>query len=427
MDGYLPRLMDQQLTAALGEVAAVAVEGPKGVGKTAAATRQAVSVIRLDDDSQRQAFEADPNRIRSLASPLLIDEWQRSPQAWDVARRWVDDGAPTGSVILTGSAHPPGAAVHSGAGRIVPLRMRPLSLAERFPGSVTVSLGDLLSSQASVEGISSVGFPEYVREITASGFPGIRSLAPRGQRLQLDAYIENVIHREFAQQGHVVRAPDTLRRWMRAYAAATATTASYATVLEAATPAEGAKPAKTTAIAYRDVLSSLWLLDPVEPWVPRGNELGRLSQAPKHFLADPALVCRLLELDSDELLGFDGDGSRTSEFFGSGYGPLLGRLFEALVALSLHAYASHAEARLGHFRTRNGDREVDFIVQRGRRVVAFEVKLSAAVDDSDVRHLRWLRDRLGPQLADAAVITTGELAYRRSDGIAVIPAALLGA
>ena len=214
---------------------------------------------------------------------------------------------------------------------------------------------------------------------------------------------------------------------MRAYAAATATTASYATVLEAATPAEGAKPAKTTAIAYRDVLSSLWLLDPVEPWVPRGNELGRLSQAPKHFLADPALVCRLLELDSDELLGFDGDGSRTSEFFGSGYGPLLGRLFEALVALSLHAYASHAEARLGHFRTRNGDREVDFIVQRGRRVVAFEVKLSAAVDDSDVRHLRWLRDRLGPQLADAAVITTGELAYRRSDGIALIPAALLGA
>ena len=137
--------MDQQLTAALGEVAAVAVEGPKGVGKTAAATRQAVSVIRLDDDSQRQAFEADPNRIRSLASPLLIDEWQRSPQAWDVARRWVDDGAPTGSVILTGSAHPAGAAIHSGAGRIVPLRMRPLSLAERFPGTATVSLGGLLS------------------------------------------------------------------------------------------------------------------------------------------------------------------------------------------------------------------------------------------------------------------------------------------
>ncbi|HAJ17483.1 MAG TPA: AAA family ATPase, partial [Microbacterium sp.] len=92
-------------------------------------------------------------------------------QAWDVARRWVDDGAPTGSVILTGSAHPAGAAIHSGAGRIVPLRMRPLSLAERFPGTATVSLGGLLSSQASVEGISSVGFPEYVREITASGFP----------------------------------------------------------------------------------------------------------------------------------------------------------------------------------------------------------------------------------------------------------------
>ncbi len=97
-----------------------------------------------------------------------------------------------------------------------------------------------------------------------------------------------------------------------------------------------------------------------------------------------------------------------------------------MVALSLRVYAQHNSATVSHLRTKNGDHEVDFIVQGAdRRVVAFEVKLSPLVDDKDVIHLKWLRNKLGPGLANAAVITTGTDAYRRADGIAVIPAALL--
>ena len=106
---------------------------------------------------------------------------------------------------------------------------------------------------------------------------------------------------------------------------------------------------------------------------------------------------------------------------------LLGLLFQSLVTLSVRVYAQAAEARVFHLRTHGGEHEVDLIVQGPNgRIVALEVKLAATVNSSDIRHLRWLADSIGPELADAAVVTTGTEAYRRRDNIAVIPAALLG-
>ncbi|MFT3798385.1 ATP-binding protein [Microbacterium sp.] len=426
MTAYLPRAIDDQLDVALAELPAVAINGPKGVGKTASAQRVATTVLRLDDPVQREFFDADPGRLRTAARPVLLDEWQRAPRAWDDVRRWVDDGAPSGSIILTGSASPRGATIHSGAGRIAALRMRPMSLAERALVAPTISLDSLLGGTADITGESPVTVRGYVDEITGSGFPGIRRLSPRGRALQLDSYIDNVVQREFADQGRAVRAPETLRRWLRAYAAATSTTASYAKILDAATPGETDKPAKTTTIAYRDVLQSLWLLDPVEPWAPGATDLGRLGQSPVHALADPALACRLLGIDTDDLLDGAPEADPIVTRVGAGHGTVLGRMFEALVGLSVQTYAVHAGARVGHLRTRNGDHEVDLIVHRARRTVALEVKLTPSVSDEDVRHLRWLQGRMGAELTDAAVITTGPVAYRRRDGIAVVPAALLG-
>ena len=117
------------------------------------------------------------------------------------------------------------------------------------------------------------------------------------------------------------------------------------------------------------------------------------------------------------------DGMRAP---GSG-GLLIGALFESLCALSLRVYAQRSSAAVHHVRTQNGDHEVDFIVEGdNRRIVAFEAKLSPVVDDSDVKHLKWLHARMGDTVADLVVLTTGKEAYRRKDGIAVVPAALLG-
>lgn len=106
---------------------------------------------------------------------------------------------------------------------------------------------------------------------------------------------------------------------------------------------------------------------------------------------------------------------------------LLGALFESLVALSVRVYAQAGGARVSHLRTHGGGHEVDLIVERpDGGIVALEVKLTSTVDDRDVRHLRWLSERVGPRLIDAVVITTGREAYRRADGIGVVPASLVG-
>jgi uncharacterized protein len=202
----------------------------------------------------------------------------------------------------------------------------------------------------------------------------------------------------------------------------TSSTASYSTILDPATPGESDKPAKTTAIRCRDVLARLWILDELPGWYPAGNLLTRLAQAPKHHLVDPALAARLVGATSKSLL--EGDAIRGNASPPEGF---VGALFESLVAQSVRVYAQSAFATVHHLRTRNGDHEVDLIVEgEDRRIVAVEVKLSPDLTDRDVNHLHWLKSQLGSTVATTVVITTGKYAYRRPDGIVVVPAALLG-
>ena len=420
--GYRRRIVDDELDELLAGLPAVAIDGPKAVGKTATALRRAATVYRLDDDAERAIVEADPSRLLDGERPILIDEWQRVPESFDRVRRAVDDGAAPGSYLMTGSASPSDPPTHSGAGRIVRVRLRPMTLAERGIAEPTVSLAQLLrGEQASIAGRSEINLERYVDEILRSGFPAIHDLSPRLGRAQLDGYLERIVDRDFEALGHRVRRPATLRRWMQAYAAATATTASFETIRDAASGERGEQPTRATTQPYRDVLERLWILDPVPAWLPTRNRLARLSSPAKHHLADPALAAHLLQVDAEALLH-----ARPASPPIPRDGTLLGALFESLVTLCVRVYAQASEARIGHLRTWSGDREVDLIVERGTQLLAIEVKLSQTVADRDVRHLLWLRDALGENLTDTIIITSGPAAYRRPDGIAVIPAALLG-
>jgi predicted AAA+ superfamily ATPase len=421
---YHRRVVDTELDELLGDLAAVTLEGAKAVGKTATAMQRAATIYELDRDGVRELVSADLDRVLSSPPPVLLDEWQRLPAIWDAVRRAVDKDPSSGRFLLTGSASPASPQTHSGAGRIVRLRMRPLSLVERDVATPTVSLARLLAGgRPVVDGSSGVRLERYVEEIVASGFPGIRPLGERARRAQLDGYLARIVDRDFTDMGRSVRNPTVLRRWMAAYAAATATVASYDSIRGAATGGEGDKPAKTTTQPYRDILERLWVVDPVPAWTATRNYLHGLGSAPKHHLADPALAARILGLDASALLD-----DRAVEPTLPRDGSFLGALFESLVTLDMRVYAQAAEARVGHLRTHRGAHEVDLIVARAdQSVVAIEVKLASAVNDHDVRHLRWLQEEIGDRLLDAVVITTGDYAYRRpDDGIAVIPAALLG-
>jgi hypothetical protein len=425
---YLPRAVDAELRELLAALPAISLDGAKGVGKTSTAAQVARTAFVLDDPAVLEVIGADPARVASASGPVLIDEWQRYPAIWDVVRRAVDNDPSPGRFLLTGSASLQSPGTHSGAGRIVSLRMRPLALAERTLAVPTVSLAALLrgSEQAEgrveVTGESSVSLESYTDSMLAGGFPGMRASNARAQRAALNSYLARVVDRDVPEAGLRVRNPQLLRRWMTAYAAAVATTTSYDKLRDAASSGEDNKPAKTTTRPYQDALQRIWISDPLPGWAPGRNHLSRLTQAPKHHLADPALAAVLTGMTAGKLLSGGGPGIVIPRD-----GTYLGALFESLIALSVRVYAQAAEADVYHLRTRAGEHEVDLIVEAADGgVLAIEVKLSATVTDADCKHLLWLRGQLGTGLRDAVVITTGAQAYRRSDGIAVVPAALLG-
>lgn len=417
-------MVDEELDDLLVSLSAVSIDGPKGVGKTATAAQRAKASFLLDDPATVEIVRASPERVTRSNGLTLVDEWQRLPEVWDVVRRAVDADPAPARFLLTGSASPETPTTHSGAGRVVGLRMRPMTLPERGVETATVSLRRLLRDgpRSEVSGATSVDLRRYADEIVRGGFPGLRHLEGRALRAALRSYAERIVDRDVPEAGLTPRNPALMRRWLTAYAAATSTTASYETIRDASTAGAGDKPAKSTTIPYLDALQRIWIVDPVRGWFPTNNHLRRLTAAPKHHLADPALAVALTKLGVDDLL----EGRRPGHPVARD-GTFLGALFESLVALSVRVFAQAAEAEVFHLRTRGGDHEVDFIVVGpGRRVLAIEVKLARTVTDDDVKHLHWLRRQLGPDLVDAVVVTTGPEAYRRPDGIAVVPAALLG-
>jgi uncharacterized protein len=417
---YVRRTIDTELDLLLPQLPAVLLDGPKGVGKTATAEQRCSTVRRLDIAGQQGLVDADPSVVGLDAKPVLIDEWQRVPAVWDAVRRLVDADPTGGQYILTGSA--PGFGTHSGAGRIANLRMRPLCLNERMASAATVSFAALAAGTASaVHGSCPLFLSQYVDEIISGGFPAMRHLTGRALTAQLDGYVHRIVDHDLPEAGFRVRRPATLLAWLRAYAAATATITSWEKIRDAATSGVANKPAKTTTVPYVELLTALRILDPVEAWSPSNNRLGRLAGASKHHLADPALAVHLLRRTHRHLLTGD-DGTTVVPHDGT----LLGHLFESLAALSIRTFAQSIGAHVYHLRTEGGQREIDFIVEAEDRVLALEVKLGGGVTDADVRHLHWLRSRLGDELVDAIVITTGSDAYRRPDGVAVVPLGLLG-
>lgn len=416
---YQRRLIDNQLDELFGQLPAILLDGPKAVGKTSTALQRAATVRRLDAEGDKARAWADPNWVTEGIKPILIDEWQRVSPTWDAIKRAVDDNFSAGQFLLTGSM--PDVATHSGAGRINSIRMRPLSLAERGLVEPTISFASLLAGSANVIGETTIGVSQYCTQIVQSGFPGLRHLNGRALSVAIDSYIQRIIDADIPELGLSIRKPATLLAWLRAYAAATATNASWEAIRDSASGGSSDTPAKSSVIPYRDALTRLRILDELPAWTPSKNHLVKGGQASKHFLADPALAARLLKHDAASLQSASVVGSVSFD------GPLLGRLFEALAALSIRVYAQTNYASVYHFREVQGRHEVDLVVQReDGKLVAIEVKLGASVAPADLRHLKWFKQQFADLVVETVLVYAGAHAYRQ-DGVAIIPLALLTA
>ena len=422
---YEKRLIDSILKEYVDELPAILLEGAKAVGKTETCKQLASTEYRMDNAAQRELLQNNPDIILQNSKPVLIDEWQLAPSLWSYVRHAVDDGLPNGSVLFTGSSIRVNSRVHSGAGRIIRLKLRPYSIEERNLSDSYIRIEDLFNfdSKATVNGETDKTLVDYLDEIYRSGFPGIRNKSERIQKVLLKSYVTNIAEHEFEENGFKILNPHSLLAWMRIYAASIGTETKQSTLINAAT-ASDAIPSAPTVSKYREALEILDITDEVQPFLPMGKIYGNLAKGTKHFMLDPAIALSLLGVEKDELIDY-----QVPKYVSKFHQTLTGQLIESFVYQSLVVYADVNDAQLSYYRNSRGTREIDFILQKGHRLILFEVKTNPDVKDSYVRHLNWFEDEIGDEFKVTKVLlNTGRYAYtRREDHVHVIPLALLGA
>lgn len=409
--GYRPRLVDGLLAELMADVPAVMLVGPRGAGKSTTAGRLAATVVRLDREVEAVGFQADPDSaLASLANPVLLDEWQNVPAVLGAVKRAVDSGASPGSFLLAGSVraetHP---ATWPGTGRVIRLRMYPLTVAELLECGPRPLIDRLLAGEALVPAADTPDLRGYVESALAGGFPEANLRVPtRSRRHWLQSYVDQILTQD-APAGDDGRARDSERlgRFLLAYAVNSAGVAADATIYTAA----GIN--RVTAVAYEALLTDLMVVDSLPAWTT--NRLKRLTRSAKRHLVDTGLWAAIMGVDVPTVLR-DGD--------------LLGRLLETFVTAQLRAEAVVAANphKLFHLRTEQGRHEVDVVAEVGaHRIVGVEVKASGAPTAGDARHLIWLRDQLGDRFAAGVVLHTGTAVYLLSPRITAAPICTLWA
>lgn len=416
MATYLPRPVDGELERRLKAVGAVVIDGPKACGKTATATRFAQTVFRLDEDpAARSLIHNAPGQLFDNPTPILFDEWQVEPAIWNRVRRQVDDRQGKGLYILTGSATPnEDATRHSGAGRFGVINMRPMSLFESGHSNGEVSLTALLEGQAQIGSGKHLDFMEVIKRVIAGGWPELVDAEEEAARDWLAGYLTQIAEVDVQGLG-ARRDPVNIRRLLASLARSVGQ-ATKSTELAKDVGGDDGPIARDTLANYLSALDRLHLIDNSEAWRPHMRSRARLRQAPVRYFVDPSLGLAALNIGSAELLA---DLNA------------LGFHFEALVIRDLRIYAQPLRGTVDSWRDSNGH-EIDAIVSvRNNKWGAFEVKLGHDAVEEAAESLRRFATKVDTSRHGEAsflgvIISNGSYAYRREDGVHVIPIGCLG-
>lgn len=416
MSTYIPRILDSELRDRLTISGAVLIDGPKAVGKTATASQVATTILRMDvDQAARAALETLPDQLFTYPTPILFDEWQETPLLWNLVRRAVDDHAEKGLYLLTGSARPrDDAPMHSGAGRIGRLRMRPMSLAEAGHSTAHVSLAALLAGDKPVADPVDMPIPELLSRIVIGGWPEVRRADERRARIWLSDYLRNVAEVDIPGLGPR-RNPENIGRLFAALGRSVGTPFNY-TSLAADVGGGAGSIATETLHHYLSALERLMLIEPLPAWRPHMRSRTRLRTTAVHHFVDPSIGTAALGVGSADLLHDL---------------PAAGLHFESLVVRDLRIYTQALGARLSAWRDTRSGAEVDVVLELPNgQWAGIEIKLGENAADVAAAALLNLSDKVdtvrhGRPLA-LVVITGGRFTYRRPDGVIVVPIAALG-
>lgn len=414
---YKPRVIDQKVKEYLSAFGAICIEGPKWCGKTWTSSYHCNSEFYLGDPSgnfqNRQLAEMSPALVLDGDKPRLIDEWQEVPPIWDAVRFKVDEIPKKGQFILTGSATPNHKGIlHSGAGRIAKLRMRPMSLYESGHSSGKISLKELCAGNMESVMTGEVGLTNLIELIIRGGWPGNLDLSLEQAALLPTEYLNAVINDDVYRIDGVRRDTFKMQQLLRSLARNESTTASNKTLIRDMKTVDDGDIDSNTISAYLDIFKRLFITDNQPPFSVGIRSSVRVKQAEKRHFADPSLACALLKATPAGLL----NDLET-----------LGFLFEALCERDLRIYAESFGANLYHYQDYK-NQEIDAVIElSGGSWCAFEIKLGANQIDAAAANLLKIKKQIeeDPNGSPPAVLCVlcglANAAYRRSDGVFVVP------
>lgn len=417
---YRPRIVDAELKRRLAGKGAVLIEGPKWCGKTTTAEQVAGSVLRVDDPARTRQYvsmsQIDPARLLEGATPRLLDEWQRAPRLWDAVRTEVDRRGEVGQFLLTGSAVPPDDAEmeeqHTGTGRVSWLRMRPMSLWESGESTGEASLAALFRDPAGVAGASEASLSDVAFQICRGGWPMAVGMEGEAALDQAYDYVDAIIHRDINRADGVRKDPDRVRRVLRSYARHQGQQVPYTTISADIATNEAQGTSDDTVSQYASALRRIFVVEDMPAWNPNLRSKAAIRTTDARYFVDPSVAAASLGAGPDGLVA----DLRT-----------MGFLFETMAVRDLRVYAQALRGEMRHFRDSSG-LECDAVVSlRDGSYGLVEIKLGGdALVDEGAASLVELSgkidaSKMGEPSFMMVLTGVGGFAYRRADGVLVIP------
>ena len=422
---YLPRIADEELRLRLEAFGAVQIKGPKWCGKTTTAEMQAKSIIKMQNPDTREGYLATartkPSLLLKGETPRLIDEWQVAPVLWDAVRNEVDERRLKGQFILTGSTvvdDEQGEIMHSGTGRISQMAMYPMSLFESKESNGSISLSNLFNKNVDIDGLQSeLTIEDLIFAACRGGWPAsLDDMSDKAKLLIASDYVDVICNEDISRVDKRQRNPTLAKLIMRTYSRNICTLAKKTNMLSDIT-AEMENVAMTTFDDYVEALEKLYVINDIEAWNPSIRSKTVIRTGKKRCFVDPSIAVASLGL-SPEMLELDLN--------------TFGFIFECLCMRDLRAYSQAMGGRLSYYHDRTG-LEADAVLHLADgRYALIECKLGSREIEDASNHLLELKSLIEKSNAETKqsklrlpdllmVLTGGEMAYTRNDGVLVVP------
>jgi len=423
MSDYQQRIADQLLKFKLESIGAVLIEGPKACGKTTTAEQQAGSILYMDDPSEMeqnlQLAQTDIKQLLQGATPRLIDEWQLAPQLWDAIRFEVDHHRNDGQFMLTGSAVPADMSrvKHSGAGRFGWLTMRPMTLWESGESSGEVSLSALLNGAANVEGSSLLSLEQVAFASCRGGWPkAVTKKSEKAALAQIKEYFRAIVQSDVSRVDFVNRDAERAQRLMRSYARHQGAQATIGTIRADMEANEATSMSDNTIESYLGALRKIFIIEDMPAWNPNLRSKTAIRTTDTRYFVDPSVATTALGLAPKDLI----NDLKT-----------FGLVFETLCVRDLRVYADALGGKVYHYRDANG-LECDAVVHLPDGSYGLvEIKLGGEkLIGEGVTNLGKLASKLDTSKMKAPafsmiITAVGQRAYKRTDGIFIVPVGCL--